>query len=273
MPAWRRCSASISRKRSRSPETRACITGCSGWVVCSRTRPGRSARPARPATWCSSWKVRSPARRSPPHQAEVGVDHADQGQVGEVMALGDHLGADQEVELAVADLAQQLGRGRRPGQGVAGQQCGPGLGEERGDLLGQALDPRAAGRQGILGLAGRAVLGQRQHVAAVVALQAPDQAVLDQPGGAIGAVQAMAAAAAEGQRRVAPPVQEQQGLLPGRQRLKHALAQGLGQPALPQALDSRRPVVAQVDQARHRAVRRHRGARAAPTPRSDRARR
>ena len=88
------------------------------------------------------------------------------------MALGDHLGADQEVELAVADLAQQFGRSRRPGQGIAGQERGPGLGKEGGDLLGQTLDSRAAGRERILGLAGGTELGQRQDVAAVMALQA-----------------------------------------------------------------------------------------------------
>ena len=33
-------------------------------------------------------------------QAEIGIDHADQGQVGKVMALGDDLGADQDVDLA-----------------------------------------------------------------------------------------------------------------------------------------------------------------------------
>ena len=33
-------------------------------------------------------------------EAEVGIDHADQGEVGEVIALGDQLGADDDVDLA-----------------------------------------------------------------------------------------------------------------------------------------------------------------------------
>ena len=39
-------------------------------------------------------------------QAEVGVDDADQRDVGKVQALGDHLGADQDVGLAGAEIAQ-----------------------------------------------------------------------------------------------------------------------------------------------------------------------
>ena len=34
-------------------------------------------------------------------EAEIGIDHADQGQHGEMMALGDHLGADQEIDLVL----------------------------------------------------------------------------------------------------------------------------------------------------------------------------
>jgi hypothetical protein len=83
-----------------SPLTSAAITGASGSWVWTSTRPGLSPRPARPATCWICWKLRSAARRSPPCEAEVGVDHADQGQVGEVIALGDQLGADDDVDLA-----------------------------------------------------------------------------------------------------------------------------------------------------------------------------
>ena len=65
-PPGRRVFASSAMKASRSPETSACITGWSGLKLCSSTRPGASARPARPATWCRSCTVRSAARRSPP---------------------------------------------------------------------------------------------------------------------------------------------------------------------------------------------------------------
>ena len=46
-------------------------------------------------------------------QAEIGIDHADQGQVGEVIALGDQLGADDDVDLACLHRRDELG-GARP---------------------------------------------------------------------------------------------------------------------------------------------------------------
>ena len=38
--------------------------GLNGVKDCTKTSPSTSPRPARPATWVSSWKVRSPARKS-----------------------------------------------------------------------------------------------------------------------------------------------------------------------------------------------------------------
>ena len=49
-------------------------------------------------------------------QAEIGVDHPDQGQVGEVIALGDQLGADDDVDLA------GFHRARRTRRRAAGDQ-------------------------------------------------------------------------------------------------------------------------------------------------------
>src|SRR3546814_10814903 len=84
-------------------------------------------------------------------------------------------------------------------------------------------------------------------MAAVVALQAAGQAVLDQPGGAVGALQTMAAGAAERERGVAAPVEKQQNLLAGNQGLADGLAQRRRQPAGAEALQPRRPVLSQVD--------------------------
>jgi hypothetical protein len=39
-------------------------------------------------------------------QAEIGVDDADQGHVGEVVALGDQLRADDDIGLALGDRLQ-----------------------------------------------------------------------------------------------------------------------------------------------------------------------
>ena len=43
-------------------------------------------------------------------QAEVGIDHADQGEIGEVIALGHQLGADDYVDRAGLHRADELGR-------------------------------------------------------------------------------------------------------------------------------------------------------------------
>ena len=40
------------------------MAGWSGEKVCTTTRPGLSPRPARPATWVITWKVRSEERKS-----------------------------------------------------------------------------------------------------------------------------------------------------------------------------------------------------------------
>src|SRR3546814_13152255 len=77
-------------------------------------------------------------------------------------------------------------------------------------------------------------------MAAVVALQAAGQAVLDQPGGAVGALQTMAAGAAERERGVAAPVEKQQNLLAGNQGLADGLAQRRRQPAGAEAPQPRR---------------------------------
>ena len=86
-------------------------------------------------------------------QAEIGVDHADQGEVGEMIALGDELGADDDVDLARLHPGDELGRlGRRPDR-VGGDDRGARLGKQRGDLVGDPLDAGAAGDQAVLLLA------------------------------------------------------------------------------------------------------------------------
>ena len=142
-------------------------------------------------------------------EAEIGIDHADQGQHGKVMAFGQHLGADDQIDLARRDLLDQLGRGLRPGQGVARGDQDPCVGKAGGDFLGEALDAGAAGGEARLCAAIGAGWRKAAAKAAMMALQAPGLAVLDQPRGAIGAGQPVAAGAAQGQRRVAPPVKEQ----------------------------------------------------------------
>ena len=81
-------------------------------------------------------------------EAEVGVDHADQRQVGEVIALGDQLRADHDVDRAGLHRADELGRAQRRPDGVGGDDRRPRFGEQLGDLVGDALDARARRRRG-----------------------------------------------------------------------------------------------------------------------------
>ena len=146
-------------------------------------------------------------------EAEVGIDHADQRQVGEVIALGDQLRADHDVDRARLHRADELGGAQRRPDGVGRDDRRPRFGEQLGDLVGDPLDARTAGDQAVLLAAFGAGLGRRHDMPAMVAGEAVHQPVLDHPGGAVGALEAVAAVAAQGQRREAAAVEEQQRLL------------------------------------------------------------
>ena len=79
-------------------------------------------------------------------------------------------------------------------------------------------------------------------MAAMMADERAAKAMLDQPRRAIRALKAMAAGAAESQRRIAAAVEEQQRLFAARQSLLDAGDQAGRQPA-----PARRPLAAQID--------------------------
>ena len=86
------------------------------------------------------------------------------------------------------------------------------------------------------------ISGRGSAVAAMVADERLAEPVLDQPGGAVRALEAMAAGAAKGQRRVAAPVEEQQRLFAGGKARRDRLDQPRRQPAA-----ARRAFAAKVD--------------------------
>ena len=104
-------------------------------------------------------------------EAKIGVDHADECEAGKVMALGDELRADDDIDLAVLDLAQGLAEIAHARGEIARQQHAARLGEERGHLLGDALDTRPARHERMFGAAIRADLGDRRESAAMVAFE------------------------------------------------------------------------------------------------------
>ena len=172
-----------------------------------------SPRPARPGDLLDLLEAALGRAQVAAGKAEVGIDHADQGQVGEVIALGHQLGADDDVDLAGLHRRDELGGALRRPDGVGGDDRGARFGKQLGDLVGDALDAGAAGDEAVLLAAFGAGLGRRHDMAAMVAGEAVHQPVLDHPRGAIGALEAVAAVAAQGQRREAAAVEEQQRLL------------------------------------------------------------
>ncbi len=145
-------------------------------------------------------------------EAEIGIDDADQIELGKVMAFRHKLRADDEIESPLCHVvelgAQALDRFHQ----VARQHQDAGAGKQFGRFLLQPLDAGADGREGIGRVAVRALRWRRHGETAMMADQPLAKAMIDQPGIAIRALQAEAAGAAERERRVAAAVQEQQRL-------------------------------------------------------------
>ena len=80
----------------------------------------------------------------------LGVDHTDKGQSRKVVALGDELRADDDVDLAVLDLAQGLAQVADAWGEIARQKHAPRLGEECSDFFVDAFDTGAARHERML---------------------------------------------------------------------------------------------------------------------------
>ena len=180
-------------------------------------------------------------------EAEVGIDHADEIELGEVVSLGDELRADHDVDLAVLDRFELGAHALHRGHQVAREHQHALFGKEAADLFLEPLDARPAGDEGVRRLALRAVRRARRVEAAVMADERALEAVLDQPGVAVRAVEPEAAGAAERERRIAAPVQEQQRLLAALQRGVHRF----GKPRRDETA-ARRAFAAQIDWLDHR---------------------
>ena len=150
------------------------------------------------------------------------------------MALGEHLGADENARLTAPDLRQPrleaaLGAGR-----VAVDADEGGAGEA---FLKSGFGAFGAGahRHQLRAAAGWAGFDDWALGSAVVAGEAPAATVQGQPGVALAAGGLPAAVGTKVNRRVAAPVQEHQHLAAGievafdvrRQRVAQALAQGM----------------------------------------------
>ncbi len=129
-----------------------------------------------------------------------------------VEALGHHLGTHHDVVLVPGELRQQLFVGVLSGGGVLIHPQHPGLGEQLRQFLLGLLGAEAPVEQ--LAAAGGAGLGGRVELgAAVVAEQLVACLVVDHGDAALGALEHLAAVVALGHGLIAPPVEQQDGLL------------------------------------------------------------
>src|SRR6185436_10049033 len=108
---------------------------------------------------------------------------------------------------------------------VAGQDQEARAGKQGGGLLFEALHAGPAGDEGVRRRALRAGGRCRDSMAAMVTDEPVAEAVLHQPGVAVGALQAKSAAAAERERCVAATIEEQERLLAALHRELHGFGQ------------------------------------------------
>ena len=142
-------------------------------------------------------------------QAEIRIDHADQVEPREIVALGDELRADDDVDAALRDLGKLAAHGLDRGDEIARQHHGARLREQRGRFFLQALDAGPDRDQRFLRRTVRTDMRARHREAAMVTDQPLAKAMIDQPGIADGAGEAVAAGAAQRQRRIAAAIEEQ----------------------------------------------------------------
>ena len=151
-------------------------------------------------------------------QRRVGIDHADQRDVGKIQTLGDHLRAQQDLDLARAKSSQRLLVAARPLHAVRIHPQARGVREPRPDLLLQFLRPQAgvadAGRAAF-----RADAGGGDRVIAIMADGLVVFAVVRQGDVAIGTADDVPAAGALDGRGIAAAVQQQDDLAVFFQRL------------------------------------------------------
>lgn len=167
-------------------------------------------------------------------EAEIGVggEHAGEGDVGEMVAFGDHLGADEDLGAAGAESLQHRRGAAGAAHGVAVEDVHRDPREHLAELLLQPLGAGADGVQGVA-LAAGADAGSRHGGTAVMADQLVLFAVVGAGEAAVVAAEIFAAGAAQQHRGIASAVAQQDhlGALPHR-RLD-LLAQVDGEDHLP----------------------------------------
>lgn len=129
-----------------------------------------------------------------------------------MVALGDDLRADDDADLAVADIIQRRFHFFVRGGRVARQDACARLGKISVTSSMMRSTPEAAGSKGRSFAAFRACGRNFRVEPAMVAMELAGFTVFDQPRGATRTFEAVTAGTAQGQWRVAPAVEEQEHL-------------------------------------------------------------
>ncbi len=164
-------------------------------------------------------------------EASVGIDHHHQGDVWQMVALGQHLGPNQQAGLAAAHLGQHLLEGVAAPSAVTVDAVHRHLGKQRRQGLLNALGAAAQGAQVDASAVGAGV-GEGTAPVAVVAGQQRRLPVQGHARIAVVALGHPAAGMAGQGGGEAAPVDEDQHLVAGGQGLAHRLDHRRDQAAL-----------------------------------------
>jgi hypothetical protein len=159
-----------------------------------------------------------------------------------VVSLGHELSPDDDIEAPLGDILELLAQPLNRFDEIARQHQDPALGKQLRGLLLQPFDSRTDRDERIRRLTVRALRRERHGEPAMVADEAPPEAMIDQPGIAIGTGEPETTAAAKRQRRIAAAIEEEKGLLAALKRIAHGLSQTRGDEAA-----ARRAFGAQID--------------------------
>ena len=154
----------------------------------------------------------------------IRVNHCDQGDMGEVVALAQHLRTDHEDRITLQYPLHELRHGLTTGHVVAvdpdDRECREALLQKRFGLLGAETRANQSTAPAV-----RTLSGQLSASAAVVTVEARGCFVQRHPCIAIGAVTAPAAVMAHQCGSKASPVEEHHGLVARLQRAVYPLQQ------------------------------------------------
>ena len=161
-------------------------------------------------------------------QQRVRREHADRGHVREVVALRDHLRADEALHGPGPHRVDDRVRPAAPARGVAVEHRARHAREPLGEALGHALGAGADGFEDAAA-ALRTAQRSRRALAAVVADEPPALLVHRARDAAPAAAEVLAALAAQEERREPAPGLQEDRLLAAREHLLESLEQRAGE--------------------------------------------